>query len=84
MPVIKEYEELPECLGEDELSGLKAFALANQTDQQGNHRPVFVLKNNRLQAQNYVGIIETRKRDADAWLVAIRKKLNFFKKCDQV
>ena len=73
MPVIKEYEKLT-GLAPDELSGLKAFVLANQTDQQGNHRPVFVVKNNRLYAQNYVGIIETRKRDADAWLVAMSAK----------
>ncbi len=30
-----------------------------------------VLKNNGLRAQNYVGIIETRKRNSDAWLNAM-------------
>lgn len=60
MPVIKEYEQLTD-LDQDELRNLKEFALGNQTDQQGNYRPVLVLKNNRLYAQNYVGIIETRK-----------------------
>ncbi len=57
---VKEYKEL-QSLGEDELRDLKDFALANQTDEQGNHRPVLVWKNGRLYAQNYVGIIETRK-----------------------
>lgn len=60
MPTIKEYEELT-GLAEAGLSDLKDFALANQTDKQGNYRPVLVLKNNRLRAQNYVGIIQTRK-----------------------
>lgn len=60
MPIIKEYEALT-GLASDELSDLKEFALANQTDKQGNPRPVLVLKNNRLHAQNYVGIIKTRK-----------------------
>ena len=58
-PVI-EHEKLT-GLGQDEQQDLKEFALANQTDKQGNYRPVLVLKNNRLHAQNYVGIIETRK-----------------------
>ena len=60
MPVIREHEELT-GLSQNELSDLKAFALANQTDKQGNPRPVLVSKNNRLYAQNYVGIIETRR-----------------------
>ena len=57
---VKEHEHLP-GLGEDELRDLKDFALANQTDEQGNHRPVLVSKNGRLYVQNYVGIIETRR-----------------------
>ena len=60
MLVVKEHEEL-KGLREDEQADLEKFALANQTDGQGNYRPVFSLKNNRLRAQNYVGIIETRK-----------------------
>ena len=60
MLVVKEHEEL-KGLREDEQTDLEKFALANQTDGQGNYRPVFLLKNNRLRAQNYVGIIETRK-----------------------
>ena len=68
------------------MSDLKAFALENQTDRQGNHRSVLVLKNDRLQARNYVGIIETRKRETRCRHLAHRhkKKLNFFKKCDKV
>ncbi len=61
MPVIREHEELT-GLDQDEQKDLKEFALANQTDGQGNYRPVLALKNNQLYAQNYVGIIETRKR----------------------
>ena len=57
---VKEYEQLT-GLTRDELRDLKDFALANQTDGQGNYRPVLVLKNNGLHTQNYVGIIETRK-----------------------
>ena len=60
MPVIKEYKPLTD-LDQNELRDLKEFALANQTDQQGNYRPVLVSKNNRLYAQNFVGIIQTRK-----------------------
>ena len=60
MPVIREYEEL-RGIDQDEQQDLKEFALANQTDKQGNYRSVLVLKNNRLHARNYVGIIETRK-----------------------
>ena len=60
--VIKEHEELKEKdLSQDELRDLKDFALENQTDEAGNYRPVLGLKNKRLYAQNYVGIIETRK-----------------------
>ena len=58
--LLKEYEELKDLDPGDE-EALKEFALANQTDQRGKYRPVLALKNNRLHAQNYVGIIETRK-----------------------
>ena len=60
MPVIREHEELTD-LDEDELGDLKDFAFENRTDEDGNYRPVLEEKNNRLYAQNYVGIIETRK-----------------------
>ncbi len=57
---IREHEEL-KGLSQDELRDLKDFALENGTDMEGNYRPVLELKNNRLYAQNYVGIIETHK-----------------------
>ena len=57
---IREHEEL-KGLSQDELRDLKDFALENRTDVEGNYRPVLELKNNRLYAQNYVGIIETHK-----------------------
>ena len=59
--VVREYEDL-KGLSEDEIQGLKEFALENQTDRQGNYRPVLVSRNNQLRTQNYVGIIETRKQ----------------------
>ena len=64
MPTVREYEPLTPDTGLDaqELSDLKQFALDNQCDKQGNHRPVLqLLNNNDLRAQNYVGIITTRK-----------------------
>ena len=76
MPVIKvkEYEQLMD-LAPDELSDLKDFALANLKDQEGNHRPVLVSKNDQLYAQNYVGIIETRKGN----VIEILPKVDFAK-----
>ena len=65
MPTIKEYEPLTDAkpsLDAQEFSDLKQFALDNQRDKQGNPRPVLQLLNsNDLRAQNYVGIITTRK-----------------------
>ena len=37
------------------------FALAQPTGEEGQRPPVFVIRNGRLHAQNYVGIIETRR-----------------------
>ena len=64
MPVIKEYDELtPDVLGSTkrEWDELKEFAHENQYDRRGKHRPVLQYRNGKLSAQNYVGIIETRK-----------------------
>lgn len=59
---VREYESLPKNLADNELQDLKDFALGNQTDdEQDNPRRVLTWKNNELIAQNYVGIIETRK-----------------------
>lgn len=57
---VREYEPLTD-LANSELQELKDFALENQTDGQGNPRRVLKLENHKLKAQNYVGIIETRK-----------------------
>ncbi len=64
MPTVKEYEQLTTDLGlnDRELSDLKQFAIDNQRDKQGKPRPVLQLVNsNDVRAQNYVGIITTRK-----------------------
>ncbi|MCY4361024.1 MAG: McrC family protein [Gammaproteobacteria bacterium] len=65
MPIIKEYKSLTTLepqLTDEEFNDLKQFALDNQRDKQDNHRPVLQLRNNNdLRAQNYVGIITTRK-----------------------
>ena len=64
MLTVKEYDQLTTDLGlnDRELRDLKQFAIDNQRDKQGNHRPVLQLLNsNDLRAQNYVGIITTRK-----------------------
>ena len=65
MPTAKEYDNLTALkpgLDDEELSDLKQFAIDNQYDKEGNHRPVLQLRNNNdLHAQNFVGIITTRK-----------------------
>ena len=76
--VIKEHEELKD-LSQDELRDLKDFALENQTDEAGNYRPVLELKNKRLYAQNYVGIIETHK----GTVLEILPKVDFVKDEDE-
>ena len=58
--VVREYQAL-NGLGEDEQRDLERFALAQSTDQRGQRRAVLALHNGRLHAQNYVGIIETRR-----------------------
>ena len=64
MEIIREYEELTTAklgLTEEEFRQLKEFAIDNQYDKQGNYRPVLQLRNGKLCAQNYVGIISPRK-----------------------
>lgn len=61
---IREYDDLREAelkLTGEELSDLEKFARENLYDKQGNYRPVLQIRGNKLQAQNYVGIITTRK-----------------------
>ena len=59
--IIKEHQELT-GLSDEELKDLKDFALEHQTDDLGNYRPVLTVRNGRLFAGNYVGIIETRRK----------------------
>ncbi len=58
--IVREHEELT-GLSDEELKGLKDFAIENQADELNNYRPVLTVRNGRLFAGNYVGIIETRK-----------------------
>ena len=58
--VIREHEELTGP-SDEERKDLKDFAVENQTDDLGNYRPILTVRNGRLFAGNYVGIIETRK-----------------------
>ena len=76
--VIKEHEEL-KGLGQEDQRDLKDFALENRTDVVGNYRPVLELKNNRLYAQNYVGIIETHK----GTMLEILPKVDFAKDTEE-
>ena len=59
--IIKEHQELT-GLSDEELKDLKDFAIENQTDNLRNYRPVLTVRNGRLFAGNYVGIIETRRK----------------------
>ncbi len=56
----REHEPLT-GLREDEQRDLERFALAQQMDERGRRWPVLSLRNGRLHAQNYVGIIETHR-----------------------
>ena len=58
--VVREYEPLT-GLHEDDERDLMRFALTQTTGEGGQQPPVFVMRNGRLHAQNYVGIIETRR-----------------------
>ena len=58
--VVRESEPLT-GLSEDEQRDLREFALEQPTDTRRQHRPVLALRNGRLHAQNYVGVIETRR-----------------------
>ena len=58
--VVREYQPLT-GLREDEQRDLERLALTQPTKERGQRRPVLALRNGRLHAQNYVGIIETRR-----------------------
>ncbi len=57
--VVREHGPLT-GLHEDDQHDLMRFALAQPTGEGGQQPPVFVIRNGRLHAQNYVGIVETR------------------------
>ena len=62
--VVREHDDLTAeriGLGQDEIKDMKEFALEHQRDDLGNYRPVLHVRNGKLFAGNYVGIIETRK-----------------------
>ena len=58
--VVREHDALT-GLGEDEQRDLERFAHAQHPVAEGRYRPVLELRNGRLRARNYVGIIETRR-----------------------
>ena len=58
--VVREHQPLT-GLREDEQRDLERLALTPPTEELGRRRPVFAFRNGRLHAQNYVGIIETRR-----------------------
>ena len=58
--VVREHQALT-GLREDEQRDLERLALTQPTEEQGQRRPVLARRNGRLHAQNYVGIIETRR-----------------------
>lgn len=58
--VVREYQPLT-GLHEDDERDLMRFTLAQPVGAEGRQPPIFVIRNGRLHAQNYVGIIETRR-----------------------
>ena len=58
--VVREYQSLTGLHRDDERD-LMRFALAQRDGEGGRRPPVFARRNGRLYAQNYVGIIETRR-----------------------
>lgn len=57
--IFREHDEIT-GLDKDALADLKAFALENQYDEAGNHRPALEWRNGKLKARNYVGMLQTR------------------------
>lgn len=58
--VVREYQPLT-GLHDDDQRDLMRFGVAHQADDGGRRPAVFGLRKGRLHAQNYVGIIETRR-----------------------
>ena len=62
--IVREYETLNKestHFNADEIEELKEFAQNNTHDNLGKYCPVLELRNDKLKAQNFVGIIQTRK-----------------------
>ena len=71
--VVDEHEQLRNLEAADE-EDLKNFALTGIDEGDGEHtRPVLALRNGKLYARNYVGIIETRRNT----MVEILPKVDF-------
>ena len=71
---VKEHDSLPDDLDQDEQEALKHFALASIDERDGDYtRPVLALRNGKLHARNYVGIIETKRNT----VVEILPKVDF-------
>ena len=71
--VVDEYEQLRNLDTADQ-ADLKNFALASINDVDGEYaRPVLALRNDKLYARNYVGIVETRRNT----VVEILPKVDF-------
>ena len=71
--VVYEHKELEDLDAADE-DDLKHFALANLDEGDGEYtRPVLALRNGKLHARNYVGIIETKRNT----VVEILPKVDF-------
>ena len=58
--VVREHTALT-GLHEDDERDLRRFTLAQPAGEEGRRPPIFVIRNGRLHAENYVGIIETRR-----------------------
>ena len=83
MAIIKEFDELTRSalnIDDEEFSNIKKFARNNLHDKNGKYRPVLVLKNDKLYAQNYVGILETKKGS----VIEILPKIDFAKDIEDV
>ena len=61
--VVREHDALT-GLDDNEQRELERFAFAQATDAEGERRPVLILRNGVLHAQNYVGVIETHRGTA--------------------
>ena len=58
--IVREHQPLAGLHADDERDLMK-FALTQPIGEEGRRPPVFASRNGRLYAQNYVGIIETRR-----------------------